>query len=56
MNYLEEDGIEHRQTTLLWPQANGEIKKQTVSWSTCVSRLCIAQAQGRHWKSEMDNL
>lgn len=22
MNYLEEDGIEHRQTTPLWPQTN----------------------------------
>ena len=38
MNYLEEDGIEHRQTTLLWPQANGEIKKQ----NCILKHLCIA--------------
>lgn len=44
MNYLEEDGIEHRQTTPLWPQANGEIKRQN-----CIQkRLRIAQAEGRH--------
>ena len=42
MNYLEEDGIEHRQTTTLWPQANGEIKREN-----CVlNRLLITQAEG----------
>ena len=51
MNYLEEDRIEHRQTTPLWPQANGEIKRQ----NCILKHLHIAQAEGRHWKSEIDN-
>ncbi|KAL9967186.1 hypothetical protein ACROYT_G025364 [Oculina patagonica] len=50
--YLEENGIEHRKTTPLWPQANGEIERQNRS---ILKRLRIAQAEGRNWKSEMDN-
>ena len=50
--YLEENGIEHRRTTPLWPQANGEIERQNRS---ILKRLRIAQAEGRNWKSEMDN-
>ena len=26
--FLQEDGIEHRKVTPLWPQANGEIERQ----------------------------
>ena len=51
MNYFEEDGIEHRQTTPLWPQANGEIKRHNF----ILKCLRITQAEGCHWKSEMDN-
>ena len=50
--YLEENGIEHRRTTPLWPQANGEIERQNRS---ILKRLCIAQAEGRNWRSEMDD-
>ena len=50
--YLEENGIEHRRTTPLWPPANGEIERQNGS---ILKRLRIAQAEGRNWKSEMDN-
>ena len=50
--YLEENGIEHRQTTPLWPQANGEIERQNRS---ILKRLRIAQAGGRNWRSEMDD-
>ena len=50
--YLEGNGIEHRRTTPLWPQANGEIERQNRS---ILKRLCIAQAEGRNWRSEMDD-
>ena len=50
--YLEENGIEHRRTTPLWPQANGEIEKQNRS---ILKRLRIAQAEGRNWRSEIDD-
>ena len=49
---MEENGIEHIGTTPLWPQANGEIERQNRS---ILKRLRIAQAEGRNWKSEMDN-
>ena len=49
--YLEENGIEHRRTTPLWPQANGEIERQN---RIILKRLRIAQAEGRNWRSEMD--
>ena len=50
--YLKENGIEHRRTTPLWPQANGEIEKQNRS---ILKRLRIAQAEGRNWRSEIDD-
>ena len=50
--YLEKNGIERRRTTPLRPQANGEIERQNRS---ILKRLRIAQAEGRNWKSEMDN-
>ena len=50
--YLEENGIEHRRTTPLWPQANGEIERQNRS---ILKRLRIAQAEGRNWRAEIDN-
>ena len=48
---MEENGIEHKRTALLWPQANGEKEKQNHS---ILKRLRIAQALGRNWKSEME--
>ena len=50
--YLEENGIEHRRTTPLLPQVNGEIERQDRS---ILKRLRITKAEGRNWKSEMDN-
>ena len=50
--YLEENGIKHRRTTTLWPQANGEIERQNRS---ILKRLHIAQAEGFRWRSEMDD-
>ena len=50
--YLEENGIEHRRTTPLWPQANGEVERQNRSILKC---LRIAQAEGRNWRSEMND-
>ena len=44
--------ITHRRTALLRPQANGEKERQNRS---ILKRLRIAQAEGRNWKSEMDN-
>ena len=48
----EENGIEHRWITPLWPQANGEIERQNRS---ILKRLRIAQVEGRNWRSEMDD-
>ena len=50
--YLKKNGIEHKQTTPLWPQANGEIEKQN---RTVLKRLRIDQAEGRDWRSQMDD-
>ena len=47
--YLEKHGIEHRRTTSLWPQANGEIERQN---RTILKRLRIAQVD---WRSQMDD-
>ena len=50
-NFMEENGVEHRMTTPLWPQANGEIERQNRS---ILKRLRIAQAEGKNLKSEVD--
>ena len=48
--YLEDNGIEHRKTTPLWPQANGEVERQNRS---LLKRMRIAQAEGKEWKKEV---
>ncbi|XP_056016755.1 uncharacterized protein K02A2.6-like [Ostrea edulis] len=48
--YCETNGIIHRRTTPLWPQANGEIERQNRS---ILKRLKIAQAEKKDWKSEL---
>ena len=48
--YLENNGIEHRKTTPLWPQANGEVERQNRS---LLKRMKIAQAEGKEWKTEV---
>ena len=45
--YLEDRGVEHRKTTPLWPQANGEVERQNKS---LLKRMRIAQAEGKDWK------
>jgi hypothetical protein len=46
-----ENGIEQQMTTLLWPQANGEIERKN---RTILKRLRIAQAEGRNLRLEVD--
>ena len=48
--YLEDNGIEHRKITLLWPQANGEVERQN---KPLLKRMKIAQAEGKEWKKEI---
>ena len=48
----KKNGIEHRRTTPLWPQANGEVGRQN---RAILKRLRIAQAEGRDWRSQMDD-
>ena len=53
IGYFEKKkGIEHRRTTPLWPQANGEVRMQN---RAILKRLRIAQAEGRDWRSQMDD-
>ena len=49
--YLNENGIQHRRTTPLWPQANGEVERQN---STLIKSMKIAQAQGQDWRKELN--
>ena len=51
-NFMEENGIEHRKSTPLWPQANGEVERQNRS---IMKRIRIAQAEGKDWKSDLNN-
>ena len=46
--FLRNNGIEHRKTTPLWPQANGEIDRQNRS---LLKRMQIAQVEGQDWKT-----
>ena len=48
--FLAANGIEHRKTTLLWPQANGEVEGQNRSLLKC---LQIAQVEGKDWRTEL---
>ena len=48
--YLENNGIKHRKITPLWPQANGEIKRQNRSM---LKRLQIPQAEGKDYMKEL---
>ena len=48
--FLRMNGIEHRRTTPLWPQANGEVERQNRSLLKC---LQIAQLEGKNWRTEL---
>ena len=48
--YCESKGIVHRRTTALWPQANGEIERQNMSF---LKRLKIAHSEKKNWRDEL---
>ena len=48
--YLRANGIEHRKTTPLWPQANGEVERQNRSLLKC---LQIVHLEGKNWRTEL---
>jgi transposase InsO family protein len=48
--YCEQNGIVHRHTTALWPQANREIERQNRSF---LKRLKIAHSEKKNWHDEL---
>ncbi|PFX31209.1 Uncharacterized protein K02A2.6 [Stylophora pistillata] len=48
--FLAENGIEHRTTTPLWPQANGEVERQN---RTLMKSVQIAHIEGKDWCQEL---
>ena len=48
--FLAENGIEHRTTPPLWPQANGEVERQN---RTLMKSIQIAQIEGKDWRQEL---
>ena len=50
--FVEEERIEHRRVTPLWPQANREVERQNRS---LLKRIKIAQIEKRNWKEELDS-
>ena len=48
--FVDEERIEHRQVTPLWPQANGQVERQNRS---LLKRIKIAQIEKRNWKEEL---
>lgn len=49
-SYLNSLNIEHRNTTPIWPQANGEVEVQNKS---IMKRIRIAHAEKQNWKDEL---
>ena len=45
--FVNDNAINHRRVTPLWPQANGEVERQNRS---LMKRIRIAQAEKRDWK------
>ena len=48
--YLRDNNIEHRTSTPLWPQANGEVERQNRS---LVKAMRAAHSEGRDWRKEL---
>jgi len=48
--FLAENGIEHRTTPLLWPQANGEVERQN---RILMKSVQIAPIEGKDWRQEL---
>ena len=51
INYLEDNDIEHRRSTPLWPQANGEVERQNRNLLTAVK---IAKVEGQWWQKALN--
>lgn len=51
-DFMEQQDIEHRRVTPLWPQANGEVERQNRS---ILKRLKIAQVEKRNWRDELSD-
>lgn len=51
-NFLSISGVEHRKSTPLWPQANGEVERQNRS---ILKILKIAQIEKKDWKRELSH-
>ena len=48
--YLKDNNIEHRTSTLLWPQANGEVERRNRS---LLKAMRVAHSEGRDWRKEL---
>ena len=48
--FLAGNGIEHRTTPSLWPQANGEVERQN---RTLMKAVQIAHIEGKDWRQEL---
>lgn len=51
-DFMEQQDIEYRRVTPLWPQVNGEVKRQNRS---ILKRLKIAQVEKRNWRDELSD-
>ena len=49
-SFLQVHGVEHRRTTPLWPQANGEAEHQN---SSLLKSLQIANVERKNWRTEL---
>ncbi|KAL9966533.1 hypothetical protein ACROYT_G024621 [Oculina patagonica] len=49
-SFLQTQGVEHRKTRPLWPQANGEVERQNRS---LLKNLQIANLEGKNWRTEL---
>ena len=45
-----ENGIEHRTTPPLWPQANWEVERQN---RTLLKVIQVAEIEGKDWRQEL---
>lgn len=48
--YLKDNNIEHRTSTLLWSQANGEFERQNHG---LLKAMCIAHVEGLDWRKKL---
>ncbi|PIK38049.1 hypothetical protein BSL78_25117 [Apostichopus japonicus] len=49
--FLVQCDIDHRRTTPLWPQANGEVERQN---RTLLKAIKVAHVEKRDWKRELN--